>query len=305
MDSRDSLDQTLDSIDLTESLVKHLNTQRQKQKINEDTSDDDIDEVITFDDDKVKKTYRRDIKVLRKRAKDVKTKKGRTTKMYTINVERKKLLKQRREKALQNARDRKIAKENFLAALKADRKGNRASNDIQSDANTNDELIDGSNTNIVTGVENSDNDVLNAENTDNAAINADKTSNNVRDDEKSDDVAMSNDNIYNTTMSNDNIDNAAMSNENTDNATMSDNNTDDAILGDCNIENTVMGETSAEDVPSPLPYGTKTTDPSKVKTSKRHIPIRVKPSEPSIDDPPPDKSTTETVKSHAFDPTDV
>ena len=28
------------------------------QKINDDTSDDDTDETITFDDDKVKKTYR-------------------------------------------------------------------------------------------------------------------------------------------------------------------------------------------------------------------------------------------------------
>ena len=106
-------------------------------------------------------------------------------------------------------------------------------------------------------------------------------------------------------MSNDNIDNATMSDENTDNATMSDNNTDDAILGNGNIENTVTGETSAEDVPSPLFYGRKTTDPSKVKTSKRCIPIRVKPSELSIDDPPPDKIATVTVKGHAFDPTDV
>ena len=55
MDSRDSLDQTLDSIDLTESPVKHTNTQRQMQKINEDTSDDDTDETITFDDDRAKK----------------------------------------------------------------------------------------------------------------------------------------------------------------------------------------------------------------------------------------------------------
>ena len=56
--------------------------------------------MITFDDDKVKKTYRRDIKVKRKRAKTVKTKKDRTTKMYIINIERKKLLKEKREKAL-------------------------------------------------------------------------------------------------------------------------------------------------------------------------------------------------------------
>ena len=57
MDSRDSLDQTHDSIDLTESPVKHRNTQRYIEKINEDTSDDDTDETITFDNDKVKKTF--------------------------------------------------------------------------------------------------------------------------------------------------------------------------------------------------------------------------------------------------------
>ena len=55
MDSRDSLDQTLDSIDLTESPVKHTNTQRHIEKINEDTSDDDTDEMIDFDNDKAKR----------------------------------------------------------------------------------------------------------------------------------------------------------------------------------------------------------------------------------------------------------
>ena len=60
MDSRDSLDQTPDSIDLTEFPVKHTNTQRHIEKINKDTSDNNTDETITFDDDKVKKTYRKD-----------------------------------------------------------------------------------------------------------------------------------------------------------------------------------------------------------------------------------------------------
>ena len=54
MDSRDSLDQTPDSIDLTKSPLKHINTQGQMQKINDDTSDDDTDETITFNDDKAK-----------------------------------------------------------------------------------------------------------------------------------------------------------------------------------------------------------------------------------------------------------
>ena len=55
VDSRDSLDQTPDSIDLTEYSVKHTNTQKHIEKINEDTSDDDTDEMITFDEDKAKK----------------------------------------------------------------------------------------------------------------------------------------------------------------------------------------------------------------------------------------------------------
>ena len=61
MNSRDSLDQTPDSIDLTESPVKHTNTQRHIEKINEDTSDDVTDEMIDFDKDKARKIYRKDI----------------------------------------------------------------------------------------------------------------------------------------------------------------------------------------------------------------------------------------------------
>ena len=60
VDSRDSLDQTPDSIDLTESPVKHTNTQRNIEKINEDTSDDDTAEMIDFNKDKARKIYRKD-----------------------------------------------------------------------------------------------------------------------------------------------------------------------------------------------------------------------------------------------------
>ena len=60
MDSRDSLDQTLDSIDLTKSPMKHTNRQRHIEKI-KDTSDDDTDEMIYFDNDKARKIYRKDI----------------------------------------------------------------------------------------------------------------------------------------------------------------------------------------------------------------------------------------------------
>ena len=96
-----------------------------------------------------------------------------------------------------------------------------------------------------------------------------------------------------------------MSDDNIDNITMSDNNTDDTVSGDDNTEDTETGEVSTIDIPSPLLYGRKTTDPSKVKTSKRHIPIMVKPTELSIGDPPPNEITTVTASDHTFDPTDV
>ena len=99
----------------------------------------------------MKKTYRKDTNALRKRAKTVKkTKKVRTTKMYTINIERKNLLKKRREKALQNAKDRKLAKENFLTVLEASHKAIRASNNTPSSAHSNDESINGNNADIIT-----------------------------------------------------------------------------------------------------------------------------------------------------------
>ena len=50
MDSRDGLDKTPDSIDMTESPVKHTNTPRHTEKINKDTSDNDTDETIIFDE---------------------------------------------------------------------------------------------------------------------------------------------------------------------------------------------------------------------------------------------------------------
>ena len=129
MDSRDSLNQTLDSIDLTKSPVKHTNTQRDIEKINEDTSDDDIDKMIKFNKDKTRTIYRKDTIEQRKRAKIVKSKKGRATKVYAINIERKRILKQRREKVLQNAKDRKLGKANAPVALQASIRANRASKD--------------------------------------------------------------------------------------------------------------------------------------------------------------------------------
>ena len=111
--------------------------------------------------------------------------------------------------------------------------------------------------------------------------------------------------LVNAEKENEKLEEVVMSNNNIDNAAMSDNNADDAALGNDNTENDTVGETSTNDVPSPLLYGRKTTDPSKVKTSKKCRPIWVKPLEPSIADPPADEITTDMVKGHTFDPTDV
>ena len=62
----------------------------------------------------------------RKRIKIVKSNKGRTTRVHVINTEKKGLLKQRREKVLQNAKDRKIGKVNAQIALQASTRANRA-----------------------------------------------------------------------------------------------------------------------------------------------------------------------------------
>ena len=131
VDSRDSLNQTPDSIDLTESPVKYRNTQRDTEKSNDDISDNDIDEMIKFNTDKARKIYGKDTNEQRKWAKIVKSNKGRTTRVHAIKTERKRLLKQRREKALRNAEDRKIGKANAPIALQASTRANRASKDTQ------------------------------------------------------------------------------------------------------------------------------------------------------------------------------
>ena len=88
MDSRDSLNQTPDSIDLTVSLVKYKNAQRDTEKSNEDTSDNDTDKMIQFNKNKARKIYGRDIKEKWKIIKLVKSNKGRTIKVYAINREK-------------------------------------------------------------------------------------------------------------------------------------------------------------------------------------------------------------------------
>ena len=113
------------------------------------------------------------------------------------------------------------------------------------------------------------------------------------------------DNINNAEIENDKSEDIVMSDDNEDNPTMSDKDSPHAASGDDNAENVMPSETSTEDVPSPLVYGRKTTDPSKVKTSRKRIPVRVKPFESSMGNPPADNKATGKAKGHAFDPTDV
>ena len=60
IDSRDNLNQTLDSVDLTISPEKYRNVKTDRVKTNEDTNDDDTDEIVRFNKDKATKVYGKD-----------------------------------------------------------------------------------------------------------------------------------------------------------------------------------------------------------------------------------------------------
>ena len=74
-----------------------------------------------------------------------------------------------------------------------------------------------------------------------------------------------------------------------------------------NIGNDEVGENSMEKVPSPLIYGRKTDDPTKVKSSKRCRPVKVIPLESPMGNPhkDKDKDATATPNTYVFDPNDV
>ena len=156
-------------------------------------------------------------------------------------------------------------------------------------------MINAASADTRTPVDNIDNIEIVAENVGNAATNA----------ENIDTDSTNGDNIDNAEIKNEKPEVVVMSDDNIDNTTESDKNTDDAASGYDNAENVTKGETTTDDIPSPLLYGRKTTDPSKVKTFKKHRPIWVRPLESSMDNPTADENATKTVKGHAFDPTDV
>ena len=115
----------------------------------------------------------------------------------------------------------------------------------------------------------------------------------------------------------DNINMAETEIDKNDDVAKSDNNDDNPIMSDKesplespakdNIENDEVGENSTEKVPSPLIYGRKTDDPTKVKSSKRHRPVKVTPLESPTGNPQKDKDkdVTGTPNTYVFDPNDV
>ena len=99
-------------------------------------------------------------------------KKGRTAKIYTVNIERKRLLKQRRERTLQNTRGKRLAEEYFLTALKASCKSYKASQNSHKRKKDNNGSINNDNTNITTTVYDINNPEIVANHQVNATTNA-------------------------------------------------------------------------------------------------------------------------------------
>ena len=71
-------------------------------------------------------------------------------KIYTVNIERKRLLKQRRERTLQNTRGKGLADEYFPTALKTSRKSYKASKNSHKRKKDNNGPINDDKTNIAT-----------------------------------------------------------------------------------------------------------------------------------------------------------
>ena len=78
-------------------------------------------------------------------------------KIYTMNIERKRLLKQRRERTLQNTKGKGPAEEYILTALKASHKSCKASKNSHKRKKDNNGSINDDNTNIATTVYNINN----------------------------------------------------------------------------------------------------------------------------------------------------
>ena len=254
---------------------------------NEVKSDNDTDETITYETDELKKSNRKNINTAKK--------KGRTAKIYAMNIERKRLLKQRRERTLLNAKGKGPPEEYFLTALKASRKTYKALKNSHKRKKGDNGLINDENTNIAMTAY----DINNLEIVENNEVNA--TTNAENAEIESADI----DNINTAETETDNNDDIAMSDYNDDNPTMSDRESPLETPADDDIEDNEVDKNSTEEVPSPLIYGRKTNDPTKVKSSKRCRLVKVTPLESPTGNPHVDKDAIGKPKTYVFDPTDV
>ena len=176
-------------------------------------------------------------------------------------------MKQRREKTLQNTRGKILAEEYFLTALKASCKHYKASKNSYKKKKDNNGSNNDDNTNIAMTIHNINNLEIVANHKVNATTN----------DENADTELVNMDNINMAKIEIDNNDEVAKSNNNDDNPIMSDKESSLESAAKDNVENNEEGENSTEEVPLPLIYGRKTNDPTKVKSSKRHKPVKVTP----------------------------
>ena len=218
-------------------------------------------------------------------------------KIYTVNIERKRLLKQRRERTLQNTRGKRPAEEYFLTALKASCKSYKASKNSHKRKKDNNGSINDDNTNIAMTVYDINNLKIVAKHQVNATTNV----------KNADTESMNIDNINMAETEIDNNDDVAKSDNNDDNPIMSDKESPLESPAEDNIENDEVGGNSTEEVPSPLIYGRKTDDLTKVKSSKRCRPVKVTPLESPMGNSQKDKDkdATDTPNTYVFNPNDV
>ena len=191
-----------------------------------------------------------------------------------MTIERKRLLKQRREKTLQNTRGKIPAEEYFLTVLKVSCKCYKASKNSYKRKKDKNGLNNDDNTNIAMTIHNINNLEIVANHKVNATTN----------DKNADTELMNMDNINTAKIEIDN-DEVAKSDNNDDNPVMRDKESPLESPAKDNVESEEEGENSTEEVPSPLIYGRKTNDPTKVKSSKRHRPVKVTPLESPLGNP--------------------
>ena len=197
--------------------------------------------MITYETDELKKSNRKNINTA--------SKNGRTAKIYTVNIEGKRLLKQRREKTLQNAKGKRPAEEYFLTALKASRKTYNALKNTQKRKKSENGLINDENMNIAMIANNINNLEIVGDNEVNATTNA----------KNADNESVDTDNINTAETEIDKSEDIAMSDNNDDNTAISDKDSPPDMSGEDNTENSELGENSTKEVPSPLIYGRKMT----------------------------------------------